>query len=161
MERERALPDGWATGRRARARAARWPATLYLINFSLLVAHEIDSAYWREWRLFHLPGGVQLFVALHVALVALLVHGYQRVVVGEPSGRAFSLLLAAAGIFAFAIHLLFIALGHEEFRLPVSVAVLIATLAVSLAQGALALRSPLRVAAEPKSAAATRRPGLA
>ena len=32
---------------------------LYLVNASLLVTHEIDSAYWNEWELLHLPGGIQ------------------------------------------------------------------------------------------------------
>ena len=27
------------------------------LNFALLVTHQIDSAYWKEWELFHLPGG--------------------------------------------------------------------------------------------------------
>ena len=32
---------------------------LYLANTALLIAHEIDSAYWKEWELFHLPGGIR------------------------------------------------------------------------------------------------------
>jgi len=31
---------------------------LYLANAVLLINHEIDSAYWKEWELFKLPGGM-------------------------------------------------------------------------------------------------------
>jgi len=31
---------------------------LYLSNSILLINHEIDSAYWKEWELFKLPGGL-------------------------------------------------------------------------------------------------------
>ena len=32
---------------------------IYLINATLLIVHEIDSAYWEEWKLFGLPGGAR------------------------------------------------------------------------------------------------------
>jgi hypothetical protein len=35
-----------------------------LLNLALLITHEIDSAFWKEWNLFGLPGGVQEFLAL-------------------------------------------------------------------------------------------------
>ncbi len=31
--------------------------SLYLANATLLVVHELDSVFWREWELFRLPGG--------------------------------------------------------------------------------------------------------
>jgi len=30
---------------------------IYLTNSVLLINQEIDSAYWKEWKLFGLPGG--------------------------------------------------------------------------------------------------------
>jgi hypothetical protein len=33
----------------------------YLINSVLLITHEIESAYWKEWELFRLPGGFPSF----------------------------------------------------------------------------------------------------
>jgi len=38
---------------------------LYLINAILLINHEIDSAFWKEWELFKLPGGIGGFLILH------------------------------------------------------------------------------------------------
>lgn len=34
---------------------------LYLTNAVLLINHEIDSAYWKEWDLFRFPGGLRVF----------------------------------------------------------------------------------------------------
>jgi hypothetical protein len=46
---------------------------LYLANAAFLIADEIDSAYWHEWDLFGLGGGIGGFVLLHVPLaVAIL-----------------------------------------------------------------------------------------
>jgi len=38
---------------------------LYLVNAILLINHEIDSAFWKEWELFKLPGGIGGFLILH------------------------------------------------------------------------------------------------
>jgi uncharacterized protein DUF6713 len=36
------------------------PQTLFLLNSTVLLTHQIDAAYWHEWNLFLLPGGNQL-----------------------------------------------------------------------------------------------------
>ena len=41
---------------------------LYLANALTLIVHEIDSAYWKEWDLFRLPGGEAGFLLLHFPL---------------------------------------------------------------------------------------------
>ncbi len=88
---------------------------LYLLNFALLFTYEIDSAYWKEWELFGIPGGVQVFLVLNF------------------------LLLSASGLFAFSIHSYFILNGHGEFTLPASLVLLALILIVSLVQGYTAL----------------------
>jgi hypothetical protein len=117
-------------------RTLRW---LYILNLGVLATHEIDSAYWHEWRLFHLPGGVQLFVVLNFVLLVGALYGFERLIAGTRRGHIFALVLAAAGIFAFAIHGTFLLLGEPEFRLPVSLALIVAIGLVSLAQGAVAI----------------------
>lgn len=117
------------------------PINLYILNTALLFTHEIDSAYWQEWNLFGLPGGIQFFDLLHIPLLIAALVGLQRLVEGAKSGHAFALVLAAAGVAAFALHTFFIAAGHPEFRQPVSLAILAATLCTSLPQGILAWRA--------------------
>ncbi len=107
---------------------------LYLTNAVILICHEIDSAYWREWELFNLPGGAGFFVLLHFPLMFIVLYGLVLVHQGAAAALVISLLLAASGIFAFTIHLLFISRGHHQFQTPVSLFILLATLAASLTQ---------------------------
>lgn len=113
---------------------------IYLLNATLLCVHEIDSAYWHEWSLFGIPGGIQMFLVLHLPLLALVLDGFRRVVLWRRGARVYSLVLAGAGVFAFAIHGLFLALGEPEFRQPVSIALLGAILVVSVVQAVVVLR---------------------
>ncbi len=117
---------------------------LYVANAALLVVHEIDSAYWREWDLFRLPGGRPAFLAVHVVLAAAVVWGYGRLVLGARAGVVLSLALAIAALAAAAIHGALLASGAPEFRSGASVAVLAGAFALSAAQGPLALRALAR-----------------
>lgn len=113
---------------------------LYLVNATLLITHEIDSGYWREWDLLHLPGGIQLFLILHLGLLFVVLYGFGALVRDRRSGLWFSLGLGGAGVAAFVIHATMLFRGHPEFRLPASLAILGATLVVSLIQGVAAGR---------------------
>jgi len=113
---------------------------LYLLNCALLFSHEIDSAYWQEWDLFGLPGGIQLFLVLNLLLLVVALYGFRQVALGARGRRFFPLLLAGAGLFAFGIHTAFLLAGRPEFRLPVSLALLALILLVSLAQGFVTLK---------------------
>jgi len=117
---------------------------LYWLNLALLFTHEIDSAFWKEWELFGIPGEIQVFLVLNFALLIIALYGFQQVILGTPRAFAFSILLAASGIFAFCIHTFFIATGHSQFMLPVSLITLAATLIVSIAQIITALQQRAR-----------------
>ena len=72
------------------------PVVVYILNATLILAHEIDSAYWKEWELFHIPG-IECFVLLHVAMIALILAGLVELVQGKPLGRIVALLLGFGG----------------------------------------------------------------
>ena len=112
---------------------------LYLANSILLINHEIESAYWHEWKLFKLPGDISGFLAVHFPLLFLVLYGLILVYQHTPAGLAFSLLLSFSGLFAFTVHMYFLKQGRPEFRLPISITILVATLAISLVQGAMTL----------------------
>ncbi len=112
-----------------------WGINLYLLNFALLFTHEIDSAYWKEWELFGIPGGIQMFLVLNFLLLLVALTGFRQVLLGEIYGNLFSLFLAASGILAFSIHSYFILTEHTEFTLPASLVLLFLILIVSLVQG--------------------------
>jgi hypothetical protein len=110
---------------------------LYLVNSVLLINHEIESAYWHEWKLFRLPGDITGFLMVHFPLLFLVLYGLVLLYQQRMSGLVISLLLSLSGVFAFTIHMYFIKQGRPEFKLPVSIAILVATLVVSLFQGAI------------------------
>ena len=107
---------------------------VYLINSVLLINHEIDSAYWKEWNLFGLPGGITGFLLIHFPMIFLVLYGLVLVFQHSFAGLIFSLVLALAGIATFTIHISFIKKGRNEFRTPLSLFILTATLVVSLVQ---------------------------
>lgn len=117
---------------------------LYLINSVLLINHEIDSAYWNEWKLLKLPGGINGFLVVHFPLLFLVLYGMIMVYQGSQMGLFFSLGLSFAGIFAFIIHMNFIRNGRNEFNVPISLFILISTLIISLIQGAITLNMLLK-----------------
>jgi hypothetical protein len=112
---------------------------LYLANSVLLINHEIDSAYWKEWELFKLPGGITGFLLLHLPLLFLVLYGLILVSKHSASGFLFSLILCFGGIFAFAIHTYFLRKGRSEFNKPISKCMLVAILLVSTIQLAVTL----------------------
>jgi hypothetical protein len=124
--------------------------TLYGVNSVLLIIHEEDSAYWREWDLFGLPGGIQSFLLMDMILIALGLIGFRYVIQGRRAGLWFSVVQAGCGILAFVLHGVFIVNGHPEFTLPVSEAVLVLTFLVSIAQATVSVQG-LREQAEPIS----------
>ena len=112
---------------------------IYLLNAVILIIHEIDSAYWKEWELFRLPGGVTGFLILHFPILFFVLYGLVLVREGTEAGLIFSLVLAGGGIFAFSIHTWFIRRGREEFTSIISRVILYLTLVLSSIQATLTL----------------------
>ena len=119
-----------------------WLVILYILNTSLLTAHEIDSAYWKEWKLFARewkifrlsPMGAQSFVLLHVAGVALTLWTVVALLPKPSWQPILNLGSALIGLGVCAIHFYLIKRGHPEFKTPVSMGVLIALTLVSIVQ---------------------------
>jgi len=107
---------------------------LYLANSVLLINHEIDSAYWKEWELFKLPGDITGFLLIHFPLLLIILWGLILVSRHLTWGFVFSFVLCFAGIFAFTVHTYFLRKGRAEFSKPISKFILVAILFVSIAQ---------------------------
>lgn len=114
---------------------------LYLLNAALLITHEIDSAFWHEWELFGIPGGIQVFLVLNLAIVIVILYGHQSLALGRASGFILSWALVAGGLFASIIHTIFLLQGSAAFMAPVSLALLAGTFVLSLAQAAALVRA--------------------
>ena len=48
---------------------------IYILNVTLLLLHEIESAYVKEWEIFKLPGTINGFVVLHIPILLVLFWG--------------------------------------------------------------------------------------
>ena len=102
----------------------RW----YLATMMSLLLHQIDAAFWKEWRMFQVPGGIQGFLLFNLLAIGVLLHGYRQVVLGLGSARRYALLCGALGIGTALIHAGFAAAGRGEFHLPLSLLTLLACL---------------------------------
>ena len=107
---------------------------LYFTNTILLIIHEIDSAYWKEWELFKMRGGITGFLLIHVPLIGAILFGLIAITQWFVVGVVFSFILCAGGLFAFTIHTYFLKKGKEEFSIPISKVILVVILLVSISQ---------------------------
>jgi hypothetical protein len=119
-----------------------WPTLvwLYLANAAVLITHEIDSAFWHEWELLHLPGGIQGFLLLNLLLVLIILYGLRAVILQTPGSLALAWLLTAGGLIAAALHGFFLWIGDPSFRNPTSIGLLALTFALSLTMAVVLLR---------------------
>ncbi len=107
---------------------------LYLTNIVMLIVHEMDSVYWKEWDLFGLGGGVTGFLLLHFPLLFLALYGLVLVFQQTFAGLIFSLVIGLAGMGGFGLHTCLIRKGRREFTTPLSLGILWGMLLLSLAQ---------------------------
>ena len=47
----------------------------YIINATLLLLHEIESAYEKEWEILKLPGEITVFLLLHIPIILVMFYG--------------------------------------------------------------------------------------
>ncbi|HLM52153.1 MAG TPA: DUF6713 family protein [Pseudoxanthomonas sp.] len=113
---------------------------IVILNLALVLAHQVDAAYWHEWEMFQVPGGIQAFAALNVLIFLFLLSSLVPIVQRRPSGFRCSLLIAAACASVFPIHAGFALAGFPQFHLPFSIFPIAATFLVSLLQAVLTLR---------------------
>lgn len=112
------------------------------LGLAFAIAHQIDAAYWREWEMFGLPGGIQLNLLMNLALFLPLLAAARRVYARTRHARACALGIAAAVGLILPIHLGFALAGERSFALPVSIAVILGTGAAALALALAARRLP-------------------
>jgi len=113
---------------------ARTDVRLYVANLALLATHQADAAYWHEWDVFGVPGGLPFFLLFNLAAVALLGAGLVRVAERAPSARGFAALCAGLGLLTCTLHAVFLGLDGTAFWTPESLGLLLAVLLTSVAQ---------------------------
>ena len=96
----------------------------YFWTMLYLILHQVDAAYWREWEMFHVPGGIQGFLVFNLAAVAVVLVGYRHVLLETRLAPRYAAVCAALGAGTFLIHAGFALAGLEQFHLPLSIAIL-------------------------------------
>lgn len=91
---------------------------IYLINAVIIINHEIDSAYWREWELITTKdkNGIIGFLILHFPMLFIVLLGLVLLEKGLLAGFIISLILAVGGVFAFFFHFYHLRRGRKEFN---------------------------------------------
>ena len=117
----------------------------YFWTMLFLILHQLDAAYWKEWEMFHLPGGVQGFLVFNLAAIAVVLAGYRHVLLATARATLYAGVCAALGVGTCLIHAGFALAGLEQFHLPLSVAIIV----LCLASAAWLLRDLRRVQGHP------------
>ena len=98
------------------------------------ITHQVDAAYWHEWEMFSIPGGIQFFNIFNLVLFVLLGACFVAVVERRASGFLGSIVIATTSALVLPIHAGFALAGFTQFHLPVSIVVIMATFVASVVQ---------------------------
>ena len=97
---------------------------LVFANLALLITHQIDAAYWHEWEMFKLPGGIQLYNLLNLALFIAILRSTQPILNRTASGFRNCLIIGGLSSLVLPIHVCFALAGFQQFHLPVSISII-------------------------------------
>jgi hypothetical protein len=98
------------------------------------MTHAADGAYWHEWEMFSLPGGIQLFNLINILTFLVIIGCFIPVIQRKASGFFYSLTIAALSALILPIHSGFALAGFTQFNLPFSIFVIASTFIVSIVQ---------------------------
>ncbi|MBU0971447.1 MAG: hypothetical protein KKC20_12415 [Proteobacteria bacterium] len=92
---------------------------LYIVNATLILLHEIESAYEKEWEILKLPGKITGFLLLHIPIIILLFYGLIEIEKNSTIGLIFGIILGIGGVIPAIVHKMFFK-TPEKFNLPIS-----------------------------------------
>jgi hypothetical protein len=98
----------------------------YFATMLALIVHQIDAAYWNEWEMFAVPGGIQGFLVFNGCAVGAILWGYRSVLLQRRAAKMWSKACAVLGLGTFIIHAAFALAGRHEFALPLSMLSIVA-----------------------------------
>ena len=96
---------------------------IYILNSTLLLLHEIESAYEKEWEILKLPGKITGFLLLHIPIILLIFYGLIEIEKLSTIGLIFSIVLGIGGIIPFLVHKIFVK-RKNHFNILISNAVI-------------------------------------
>ena len=96
---------------------------VYIVNATLLLLHEIESAYEKEWELFKLPGEITGFLILHIPIILLIFYGLIEIEKNSDIGLILGIILGIGGVIPAIVHMIFLK-TPDQFNLPISKAII-------------------------------------
>jgi len=77
---------------------------VYIVNATLLLLHEIESAYEKEWQILKLPGKITGFLILHIPIIILILYGVIEIEKSSTIGLIFGITLGIGGVIPSVVH---------------------------------------------------------
>jgi len=112
---------------------------LYILNATLLLLHEIESAYEKEWEILKIPGKITVFLILHIPIIILLFYGLIKIESQSPQGLRLGIIFGIAGIIPFLVHKIFVK-RKDHFNLLISNVLIYLNILTGIATIVLSLR---------------------
>lgn len=97
------------------------------LNLALLATHQVDAAFWHEWDVFGVPGGIHFFLMFNVIAVVALAFGLVTIAAQRRGAALAARLSAGTGLLTVAIHAVFLVLDRVAFWDVLSIGILAAT----------------------------------
>ena len=87
--------------------------TLYILNATLLLLHELESAFEREWEILGLPGRITGFIIMHFPIISILFYGLILLERQSLLGYFIGIISGIGGLLPFLVHkIMFRKEGH-------------------------------------------------
>lgn len=92
---------------------------LFILNATILLLHEIESSYEREWEMLHLPGKIEGFLLLHIPIILLFFFGVLEINRLTYIGLLIGIITGIGGVIPLLIHKIFF-IRKDKFHSPIS-----------------------------------------
>lgn len=91
----------------------------YILNASLLLLHEIESGYEKEWKILNIPGEITGFLVLHIPIIIFLFYGLLEINKQTRIGLIIGIITGICGLIPFLVHKVLVR-RKEYFNLFIS-----------------------------------------
>ena len=91
----------------------------YILNVTLLLLHEIESGYEKEWEILRLPGKITGFLLLHIPIILIFFYGLYCIIQYPQMRIIISLIIGVSGFIPFLVHKIIVN-KKEYFNKPIS-----------------------------------------
>jgi len=76
----------------------------YILNITILILHEIESGYEKEWEILKLPVKLTGFILLHIPILFLFFYGLYFIILYPQTRAIISIISGSIGFIPFLVH---------------------------------------------------------